>query len=283
MTLEEIEVMPEIGSIQKARELNKPGSGKYIWHSCDDCGKERWVQLLKGEPANPHCQSCSNRKARTGKSGSASSSWKGGRAKSGEGYIKIKLPPDDFFHSMANLAGYVFEHRLVMAKSLGRNLHSWEIVHHKNHIRDDNRIENLQLVSEGQHKQITILENAIGRLKKQVEEQGGLIARVEFLEKEYERLYHTDELLAILIPRLTKIINKWWDTSFRWVDDVHGDLRGLKSFLESMDKDIKEHYKSHYLDKKTKGRGGVYTYIELEDSVDTITDMAKGCNEHDNA
>lgn len=68
--------------------------------------------------------------------------WAGGRKIGKGGYILVWRPD----HPHANTQGYVSEHRLVMEEHIGRFLEPTEIVHHINKDRQDNRIENLQLL-----------------------------------------------------------------------------------------------------------------------------------------
>jgi len=49
-------------------------------------------------------------------------------------------------------------HRLVMEEFIGRKLLPSEFVHHKNHKREDNRIENLEVLSRGEHSRLHRLE-----------------------------------------------------------------------------------------------------------------------------
>lgn len=140
-----------LGEIKKGFELGKVTNNKYIRAACVDCGKERWVILHHGKPRALRCYPCAL-KIRT-QLREKNPQWKGGRIKAAGGYIAIRLYPDDFFYPMATLCNhhYVLEHRLVMAKQLGRCLQPWEIVHHKNGIRVDNRPSNLRLSTKGSH------------------------------------------------------------------------------------------------------------------------------------
>lgn len=161
---------PQLGDILGGSKLGYKDKSLYMWSACRDCGQKRWLVIRK-IPQDRRCRSCQN-KGRIGEWGAENANWKGGRYLLKTGYIRLRIYPGDFYYPMANLqkdgTGTILEHRLVMAKSLGRNLHTWEIVHHKNGIKDDNRIENLQLVTDDRHNQITLLENRIKVLERRV-------------------------------------------------------------------------------------------------------------------
>jgi len=76
--------------------------------------------------------------------------WKGGKVKASGGYIWIHLPD----HPKAMHKQYVYEHRIIIEQHIGRYLKSSEIVHHKNGIKDDNRLENLELSTRKKHPSI---------------------------------------------------------------------------------------------------------------------------------
>ncbi len=176
----------EIGIIKKGTEIGKKDNHKYIWHACIDCGKLRWVQLqaLKHNNNSGRCMSCSGKKTIPHKFGKDASNWKGGRTQLKSGYILVSVSPDDFFYPMVSKGGQVLEHRLVMAKHLQRCLLPWEIVHHKNSVKNDNHLENLKLFTTQTfhsadiqlkrrtkllEKRVTLLEAENERLKLQLE------------------------------------------------------------------------------------------------------------------
>lgn len=160
-------VVGKLGEIRRADEIGSTAKAahyyKYIYAACVDCGKERWVLFTKGNPVNPRCNRCAKKGERNG-------CWNSGKTTQ-RGYISVRLNPTDFFYQMTpkGLKGYVSEHRLVMARHLNRCLLSWEVVHHKNGIKDDNRIENLELLpSRKYHLPDTVMKSRIALLEKRV-------------------------------------------------------------------------------------------------------------------
>lgn len=83
-------------------------------------------------------------------SGENSYTWKGGKFKTRSGYIMVLKKS----HPYANANGYVAEHRLIMEEKIGRFMKHNEHIHHLNENRNDNRIENLELLDMGKHMSI---------------------------------------------------------------------------------------------------------------------------------
>lgn len=145
--------MPNAGDI--IRHIRNGKLVYDIWAVCPICGKSRWVN--RSNTYNGRftglCIECYN--------GNQSIT---SRRKQRNGYIKIRLSPDDPYYCMGSKPDkrgrrYAFEHRIVMARHLGRPLTDDEVVHHKNDIGDDNRPENLELfISDSEHQKRLYIE-----------------------------------------------------------------------------------------------------------------------------
>lgn len=114
------------------RRYEKLNSKDYF-RVCPTCGKEYkigYAQYIKTRQ-NPdiECRSC-DIETREG--------W-------GDGHIDTTGYKRVYYTNIDGDREMILEHRLVMQNYLGRHLRKHEHVHHKNGMRDDNRIENLEL------------------------------------------------------------------------------------------------------------------------------------------
>ena len=81
------------------------------------------------------------KKQRLERSGSGNPKWHGGKQKTSDGYVNILVAPKK----------RVLEHRLKMQNKIGRKIRKDEVVHHRNGIKTDNRIMNLELLKKKDH------------------------------------------------------------------------------------------------------------------------------------
>lgn len=164
-------------------------------YKCVICGVDIYVKphrILKenfGFTCSRDC-ACKIRSIKTkgsgnhqyGLKGKMNASFKSGTRISNYGYVLIYLPE----HKRANCNGYVFEHIIKMEEHLGRELKfvsklnkDNEVVHHIDFNKKNNNIENLMLLTRGEH---TSLHNRInpmprdlkGRIMKLSETERGV-------------------------------------------------------------------------------------------------------------
>lgn len=175
---------------RRRRIYNRPNHPTFeVWVICTNCGEGRWIQ--DGTRKQPYwtglCLACCNRSrstalklSNTGKHrldmvGANHRGWKGRRLTM-HGYVKVHVWADDPYFRMTQAynrnshGGECMEHRLVMAQHMGRCLEPWEVVHHINGIKSDNRIENLQLLgSDLEHQPSVITEGQIKKYRRQLD------------------------------------------------------------------------------------------------------------------
>ena len=94
----------------------------------------RCGELMK--PESIQCIKCRS------EAGPNNSNWRGGKSRTKAGYVMRRA---EGHPRAAGSSSYVFEHILVMEEHLGRYLVDGETVHHRNGVKDDNRLENLEL------------------------------------------------------------------------------------------------------------------------------------------
>lgn len=151
-------------------------------HRCDNCGKEMYVKPYRFKRSKRICCSleCSNKLRKEwfkgennhqyGLKRDLNPTYIGHTKKMKNGYIFIR----DYNHPFADTNGWVREHRVVAEKYLLNDENSIVIngkkylspdfhVHHKNHNKTNNSIDNLEIVTASEHTTLHNLLNPIDR------------------------------------------------------------------------------------------------------------------------
>lgn len=145
-------------NLRPGRRLDKPFLGRKHSEETRRAMAEKKRQWWRDASAEQRVKTCSrikenHAKAFAGITGKDHPGWKGGRyTNKRDGYVMVYAPDHPSAVKATNgVGGYVLEHRLVMEQVLGRYLLPDEDVNHRNGVKDDNRPENLMIVSHFAH------------------------------------------------------------------------------------------------------------------------------------
>jgi len=161
--------MPQIGEIIKAKDIGRKSYGFVRWVKCPVCGVERWLcyRKYKAKPLpeeTRRCQSCRTKQWIQEREFYRENhpNWKGGKNKTGSGYIRIYNP--DQTAAKLHHTLYVFEHISVWEKANGK-LPEGYLVHHLNGIKNDNRLKNLLALPRRGHSPTLLIKEVQKRLR----------------------------------------------------------------------------------------------------------------------
>lgn len=114
---------------------------------CKNCGATEGIIMRPQSKFAGYCRTCMYKLRRNPKHANYA------EHTDSDGYVLCRGDDIPDWHGFT-WQRYIYKHRLVMETHLGRALRKDEIVHHKNGIRDDNRLENLELTNVHEHHRI---------------------------------------------------------------------------------------------------------------------------------
>ncbi|MBQ7430692.1 MAG: HNH endonuclease [Butyrivibrio sp.] len=132
-----------------------------------------------------------------------------------KGEYNYALVPE---HPYATKNGYVLLHRIVVENHLGRVLNTNEVVHHKDHNKKNNVIENLEILDRKEHNKL------------HGQEKGRLVVKLKcpWCKNVFEKYKNQTHLQKPSKYRCTCCCNKCRGKLYRYIQ-----LHGITSTLES--------------------------------------------------
>lgn len=127
--------------------------------NCVICGEDYLIR--KGKERASVSKYCSRECRGMSDRGEGNPNWKGGKYPAADGYVWVH---SEKHRGTKGRDARILEHMLVMEEHIGRPLTPDETVHHKNGVRNDNRIENLELWS-GRHSRGQRIEDLVAYAK----------------------------------------------------------------------------------------------------------------------